>query len=158
MRKSKFRDVIDKMPRDMEKLKDCEAIAMYTKADRRALRSKLPASKGVYVLYEREAPMYVGRSDKLADRLLEHSRPSGGSETATFAFNIAKEEFRDAASMSRKDLENNKDFQRHYIAAKERVRKMEVRAVEVAGPIEQTILEVYAHMELGTPFNSFENH
>ena len=93
----------------------------------------------------------------------------GSPETLNQSMRLAKDQGRIAvfglppnmemaASMSRKDLENNKDFQRHYIAAKERVRKMEVRVVEVAGPIEQTILEVYAHIELGTPFNSFENH
>ena len=32
------------------------------------------------------------------------------------------------------------------------------RSDKLADPIEQTILEVYAHMELDTPFNSFENH
>ena len=157
-REPTFQDVIDKMPRYMGELQDCEAIGMYTMADRRALRRKLPASKGVYVLYEREKPMYVGRSDNLADRLLEHSRPSGDSETATFAFNIAKEDFLGSASMSRKDLQRTKGFQPTFDAAKERVRKMQVRVVDVEDPIEQTILEVYAHLALDTPFNSFENH
>ena len=35
---------------------------------------------------------------------------------------------------------------------------MKVRVVEIEDPIDQTIFEVYAHMELGTKFNSFENH
>ena len=35
---------------------------------------------------------------------------------------------------------------------------MEVCVVGVADPIEQTIFEVYAHLELQSPFNSFENH
>ncbi len=155
---STFQDVIDKMPRYMGELEDCEAIGMYTMADQRALRRKLPASKGVYVLYEREQPMYVGRSDNLADRLLEHGRPSGDSETATFAFNIAKEDFPDPASMSRKELQRTKEFRPLFDAAKERVRKMQVRVVDVKDPIEQTILEAYAHLALDTPFNSFENH
>ena len=142
----------------LSKLKECKAIGMYTMFDRRALRRKLPASKGVYVLYERGRPMYVGRSDKLADRLLEHGRPSGDSETATFAFNLAKDNFRDSASMSRKDLQRVEDFRLLFDDAKERVRKMEVRVVGVGDPIEQTILEVYLHLALDTPFNSFENH
>ena len=33
--------------------------------------------------------MYVGRSDRLADRLLEHGQPANGPESATFAFNLA---------------------------------------------------------------------
>ena len=155
---SRFQKVIDKLSGYMDKLEDCEAIGMYTMAERRALRRKLPAGKGVYVLYERGQPMYVGRSDNLADRLLEHGQPSGDSETATFAFNIAKEDFPDTASMSRKDLQRTKAFRPLFDAAKERVRKMQVRVVDVEDPIEQTILEVYAHLELDTPFNSFENH
>ena len=157
--KSRFQDVIDKMPEYMEKLTGCEAISMNTEADRLALRRKVP-TRGIYVLYKHGKPMYVGRSDKLADRLLEHGRPSGGSETATFAFNIAKEWFPGSGSMSRKDLQKIDEFNRRFDTAKECVRKMDVRVVEVKDPIEQTILEVYAHLELETDprFNSFENH
>ena len=142
----------------MEKLRESGAISIYSMADRRALRGKLAATKGIYVLYERGRPMYVGRSDNLADRLLEHSQPSGGSETATFAFNIAKQEFPGSSSMVRKDLVNHKVFQLLFDAAKERVRRMKVRVGSIVDPVEQTIFEVYAHLELQTPFNSFENH
>ena len=157
-RRSRFQEVMGKMSKYMEKLGECEAISMYNMAERRALRRKLPASKGIYVLYERGRPMYVGRSDNLADRLLEHGQPSGGSETATFAFNIAKQEFPGSTSMVRKNLQKDKQFQLLFDAAKERVRKMEVCVVGVADPIEQTIFEVYTHLELQTPYNSFENH
>ena len=155
---SRFQDVMAKMPMYMEKLGESEAISMYSMADRRVLRRKLPASEGIYVLYERGWPMYVGRSDNLADRLLEHGQPSGDSETATFAFNIAKQEFPRSTSMMRKDLQKDQEFQLLFDAAKERVRRMAVRVVGVVDPIEQTIFEVYAHLELQTPFNSFENH
>ena len=158
LRKSRFSDVMCRMPMYMEKLRESGAISMYDMADRRALRGKLAATKGIYVLYERGRPMYVGRSDNLADRLLKHSQPSGGSETATFAFNIAKREFPGSTSMVRKDLQKDKEFQLLFDAAKGRVMKMEVRVVGIADPIEQTIFEVYAHLELQTPFNSFENH
>ncbi len=131
---------------------------MYTDSQRRALRHRLPATKGVYVLYEEDKPMYVGRSDNLATRLLEHGRPSGHSETASFAFNMAKEQFSSPESTTRRELQRTEGFQSHFDDAKEQVRKMGVRVVGVTDPIEQTILEVYAHMELDTPYNSFENH
>ena len=102
--------------------------------------------------------MYAGRSDNLADRLLEHGRPSGDSETATFAFNIAKEQFPSPRSMSRDDLQSDKEFQPLFKTAKDRVSRMKVRVVGVTDPIEQTIFEVFAHMELDTSFNCFENH
>ena len=60
-----FQDVVKKMPVYMGELKNCEAISMNTRVERRALSSKLPAREGVYVLYERGRPMYVGRSDNL---------------------------------------------------------------------------------------------
>ena len=156
--KAGFQAVIDMMPKYMQELVGCEAIGMDTRADRRTLRHKLPASEGIYVLYEHGEPMYVGRSDNLANRLLEHGQLSGNSETATFAFNIAKEEFPASASMSRKGLQRDTEFRRRFDAAKERVRKMDVHVVGVQDPIEQTIFEVYAHLELDTRYNSFENH
>ena len=155
---TRFQDVLDKMPKYMQELTGCEGISMDTRAERRALRNTLPASKGVYVLYEHGRPMYVGRSDKLADRLLEHGQPSGESETATFAFNIAKEGFPGSASMSRKGLQKVAQFKILFTAAKDQVRKMEVRVVGIQDPIEQAIFEIYAHMKLDTRYNSFENH
>ena len=156
-RKSRFHEVMVKMPMYMEKLGESGAMSMYNMADRRARRRKLPAGKGIYVLYERGRPMYVGPSDNLADRLLEHGQPSGDSETAAFALNVAKQEFPGSTSMLRKDLQKDKDFQLLIDAAKERVRRIEVRVVGVVDPIEQTLFEVYAHLEPRTPFNSFEN-
>ena len=35
---------------------------------------------------------------------------------------------------------------------------MEIRAIKVADPIEQTIFEVYAALALGTAYNDFDTH
>ena len=155
---TRFEEVIDKMCKYMKKLEACEKMGMETTAERRALREKLPARKGVYALYEQGKPMYVGRSDKLADRLLQHGQPRGGSETASFAFNMAKCEFKECQPLSRKQLQKDARFMVLFTAAKDRVRKMEVRVVGIENDIEQTIFEVYAHLELRTQYNSFENH
>ena len=48
--------------------------------------------RGIYVLYENRSPIYVGRSNRVRNRLLEHSRPSSTHNSAPFAFNLAKEE------------------------------------------------------------------
>ena len=149
-------------------LEACPSIGMSTGAERRFLRQRLPGNEGIYVLYEDNLPIYVGRSDRLADRLLEHSRPSSGSESASFAFNLAKKKFREnnsgreleTDSMSRKDFAKDPTFKPLFAAAKKRVSEMQVRVVEVTDPIEQSLLEVYAHLDLGTDpeLNSFENH
>ena len=68
---------------------------------------------GVYVLYENDKPIYVGRSNRLKSRLLGHSRPSSGHNSATFAFNLAKEEAASEGidiSRTRKQLEEDPDF------------------------------------------------
>ena len=56
------------------------------------------------------------------------------------------------------ELEENSLFQGYFRKAKERVSRMEVQYVEVADPIEQTLLEVYAAESLETPYNSFKTH
>jgi hypothetical protein len=155
----RFKDVIDKMPNYMQQLGSCQVITI----DGRGRFSRsLPASEGIYVLYEDGKPMYVGRSDRLRARLHEHGRPSSSSESAPFAFNIAREPFRArrpaSDTMSRKDLTGDAEFARLFDTAKRRVREMGIRVVEIQDPIEQTIFEVYAHMKLDTTFNSFENH
>ena len=171
-----FDGIIDPMPDYLSKLENCPLIGMDTSKERRSLGKRLrnagivtydekgnpldPA--GIYVFYEDNKPQYVGRSDNLTARLLMHGRPSSGSEGATFAFILAKEacKITDSyhKSMSRPELEIDPDFKPLFDAAKERVRKMRVRAVGIQDPIEQTIFEVYAHLQLGTPHNSFENH
>ena len=183
MNVSKFQSVINKMPKYMRDLKACKPIAMHPDPDWVRMRPNLP-EKGIYALYEQGKPMYVGRSDRLPGRLLGHSQPGSASEKASFAFNIAVRDFaylrdgeisaeelpnlgRDGlelllnwinGSVSRSDLSKNDKFIPYFKEAKQRVRKMKVRVVEIEDPIEQTIFEVYALMELGTKFNSFENH
>ena len=155
-----FSDVIGKMPGYLRELKSCPIIRMETRPERRDLGNKLPpGNAGIYVLYEDDKPIYVGRSDRLKERLLEHGQPSGWSESATFAFILAKEKFgKAAASLTRKELQENSDFRQLFTAAKLRVRKMGIRAVGIQDPIEQTLFEVYAHLNLKTEHNSFENH
>lgn len=158
---SGFRALTDKLPKYMEELANCEVLGMDSDAERRTLRRKVlqqaPSGRGIYVLYQNHIPMYVGRSDDLASRLLAHGRRSGSSENSSFAFNLAKEGFPGSDGLTRRQLQRADDFKRLFSAAKEQVRRMNVRVVEVTDPIEQTVLEVYAHLELNT-FNSFENH
>ena len=176
-----FEDVASKMPTYLKRLEACPLIGMDTRKERIALGKNLfakarvsthnrdgkPTEPGIYVLYEDSAPMYVGRSDHLKDRLLNHGRPSSGSESASFAFILAKEDFEaaqlkalwpDGKPKSRKELQHAPSFKPLFDAAKERVTKMSIRAVGIQDPIEQTIFEVYAHLQLCTPYNDFNTH
>ena len=153
-----FREVIDRMPMYMKTLKAFEPISMDTIADRHTLGRRLPAREGVHALYENDRAMYVGRSDNLKVRLLDHGLHKGGSETATFAFKIAREQFKNPDALTRRELVRDPDFKVLFREAATRVRQMKARVVGISDPIEQTIFEVYAAMELDTPYNSFENH
>src|SRR6056297_345488 len=56
--------------------------------------SKIPNVNGIYVFYENDKPIYVGRSNRkrLRKRLQEHARKSSNRNSATFAVLLAKEQ------------------------------------------------------------------
>jgi len=118
--------------------------------------------KGVYVFYEGEKPMYVGRTNSMSRRLQRHGNPSSGHNSATFAFIIAKREAVKRGMnvrMSRSQLEVARAFTKLYLKAKTRVAKMPVRVIEINDPIVQTLFEVYVAMCLDTKeYNNFDTH
>ena len=153
-----FDDVVCKMPEYLQTLKSRE----FAPDIDGNLPLGLPNVPGIYCFYENGNPLYVGRSQTVRNRVLEHRRPSGDHYTSSFAFNIAKKDFGldRAGKMERQELQNDPEFETLFADAKKRVRKMSVRFVEIHNPIEQTVFEVCAHMELGTPeeFNNFNTH
>ena len=58
--------------------------------------------------------------------------------------------------LSRAKLENEHKVE--FKELKERVRSMDVRAVEVQDSATQTVFEVYASLFLKTPYNKFDTH
>ena len=118
--------------------------------------------RGAYVFYEHEVPIYVGRSNRVKERLLEHGRPSSRHNSATFAFKFAFAAAADAGipteAATRTMLEIDPLFRDLYDQAKSRVAAMKMRVIEINDPIEQTIFEVYAALALHTAYNDFENH
>ena len=123
----------------------------------------IPA-KGLYVFYENNKPIYVGISGKnrMKKRIMGHGRKSGGHNSATFAFNIAK---KDAEKIGinikekRYNLERIPEFANLYTLAKERVSKMKVRVIEINDPNFRALFEIYAALVLNTTeYNSFETH
>lgn len=148
--------------------------------DRGQLRY-VPA-RGIYVFYENCEPMYVGRSNRLKERILVHGRNSASYSSATFAFRLTLERLEIPSEhlhlrelrqnpkpvlqhlgiyhgyATRNELAANCWFNRAFGEQKERVRNMLVRVVEVEDPIEQTIFEVYAALALDTTrYNNFDN-
>ena len=94
--------------------------------------------KGIYVFYEHRVPMYVGRvgstsKQTMRDRIRQHTIPSAEHNQAVFAFRLLQERLGvttgHGAELSRPELA--KKYKVEFNRMKERVRNMEVRAVEI---------------------------
>ncbi len=150
---TRFQLIVDKMEPLLEQLKGSEI------RNRRNLKG-IPA-KGVYVFYEHGKPIYVGRSNRLRDRILEHSRPSSTQGSATFAFKLTQEELDipigHAAKDNRQQLEQDDVFDQEYSKQKKRVSDMPLRVVDIEDQATQMIFEAYAILALETThYNRFE--
>ena len=106
--------------------------------------------------------MYVGRTRDLRRRLGEHGRAGSSHYSASFAFLRARYAAEAAghtaslAGISRGELARHAVFGPLFGTEKATVASMTVRWVVVPDAVTQALLEVYAALELHTPFNSFE--
>jgi len=119
--------------------------------------------KGIYLFSENGNHLYVGRTNNIKKRIQNHCRLGASHNQATFAFRVARSDTNQhKASYKteglRKQLEDDPIFGPAFIKAKERIRNMELRFVEINDPVLQALFEIYASMILKTPFNDFENH
>jgi hypothetical protein len=101
-----FERVIEKMPELLNRLQSSPALS-------RDSLGGIP-QRGVYAFNENGASIYVGRSNRLRQRLLEHGRRSSLHNSATFAFILATYEARerglDFPPMPRTLLQNYPGF------------------------------------------------
>ncbi len=120
-------------------------------------------SRGIYLFTETGIHLYVGRTNRMRQRLREHCRASSTHNSAPFAFLLAREATGQTVATyqvrgSRAQLEQDPVFRQAFTAAKARVSNMDVRVVEEGDPLRQALLEMYVSIALQTPHNSFENH
>jgi hypothetical protein len=119
---------------------------------------------GIYLLTDTGRHLYVGRSNDIRARIGRHCLPGATDNMATFAFRLARESTGNTVATyrkgdgSRKWLMADPAFRNAFDAAKVRIRGMELRYVEEADAVRQTLLEVYVAVVLGTPYNDFNNH
>lgn len=121
-----FQNLVKQLPHKLESLVDSELRPWND-------LGSLP-QKGIYVFCENNLPIYVGRTNRMRNRLKEHGRQSSGHNKAPFAFNIAKKEAIRLGlnvGLSRSDLENNPDFVPLFQTAKQRVSEMSVRVISI---------------------------
>jgi predicted GIY-YIG superfamily endonuclease len=122
--------------------------------------------RGIYVFYEKGRPIYVGRSRNLKQRFRQHKQQSSDHHSATFAFMIALQDAekagiemkKDGKKMTRDVLQKDPAFRKIFSDAKRRVAGMQVQVISIDDPIEQTLFEVYAALELNTEYNHWDTH
>ena len=152
--KGKFSEYIQRMPILLNELKGKPLL------NRNELKD-IPR-QGVYVFYESRKALYAGRSNRMKERIQEHSRQSSDNYSATFALRLAKEEYGRnhviLKSVTNKDLLNISQFKSLFSKAKERVAGMEIRVLKSQDQVEQTLLEIYAALALNTRYNDFGTH
>jgi hypothetical protein len=127
-----------------------------------SLPRQLP-SRAIYLFSEAGVYLYVGRTNKLRERLRGHCIPGSTHYSATFAFRIARKatgmnRATYSPASSRAILVNDPVFGPAFTDAKRRVAEMDIRFVEETDPVKQALLEIYAATVLSTPYNDFENH
>ncbi len=140
-----FQSIVNKMPEFMK-------LILAKPFSNRDSLGKLPV-KGIYIFFENKEAVYVGRSNRLRKRLLEHSRQGSTHNSASFAFNLAKKEAEKLMiniDKKRSELEADGTFKDLFYNAKNRVSKMEIKVLEIENQIEQAIFEIYAAIELQT--------
>jgi hypothetical protein len=126
-------------------------------------RGTIPARPGLYLFSGvADKPIYVGQSRNIRARLAQHCRKNADHNSASFAYNIAKETAAKAgADLAgfRADLVARADFNERFLAAKRLVATMPVQFVIEEHADLRTVFEVYATYALGTQeYNTFETH
>lgn len=124
-------------------------------------RGNLPIYGGVYVFYKNSKPIYVGRADNIRKRIQWHTRKSSGSESASFAFNLAKNDYNKGEfKKTRKELMEIEEFIEIFENHKLNLHDCVFKCIKIENDIMQTMFEPYLAYKLGTyPVNNtFENH
>jgi predicted GIY-YIG superfamily endonuclease len=119
---------------------------------------KLDRSKdfaGCYVFLQQGQPIYVGISQGVIGRILDHLRGTD-HYTATLAYKTAFEE--QHHEMTRSEAMEDKCFMTAFDRAKQDLAEFDVAFIEIEDAVELYLFEVYAAMELRTKWNSFKTH
>ena len=151
-----FRLLIESLEPQLATLLRCKPVMV------NSLPKDIP-KKGIYLFSEGDTHLYVGRSNRIRERLRSHTQKSGDSYSSTLAFRMARHQTGTLKASymkkgSRRQLENRDDFKEAFVTAKKRLSKADIRFVAEDDPTRQAVLEIYVATSLKTPFNDFDNH
>lgn len=152
----RFRQMVESLHPSLERLMDMEPLRA-TAPDR-----KTTPKSGIYLFSEGEKHLYVGRSNRIAERYRLHCGAAAKENQASFAWKLTAEIMEHKATYrkgeGRKDKIIIPEFAEAFRAAKERIRGMDYRFVEETDQTRQALLEAYVCIALGTPYNDFDTH
>ena len=153
---SAFQKYLDKLHPSFERLVSMSPVNILH------LPTELP-KQCVYLFSEDGHHFYAGRSNNFRNRLGRHSTDGAQHNQAVFAFKLAREatgktEASYKPEGSRGSLVADPAFAQAFLVAKRRVRAMDLRYVEEADQLHQTLLEIYVSFVLQTPYNDFDTH
>ena len=115
---------------------------------------------GVYVFFDGDTPVHVGRTRNLGRRLRGHV--SNSHYSASFAFKCARRALNKVATYtpegSRAFLAKDEAFRPEFHRQVQRVKGLTVRFIEVTDPVHQYLLELYVCLELELPLDEFDTH
>jgi len=117
--------------------------------------------EGVYLFSKNGAHFYVGRSNNIPQRRRQHTQRGAQPSQAALARLIACEELNLPPSNYRKGAGarfSTHEFKLKFEKAKDRIQKMEFRAVDECDPTKQALLEIYCAITLKTHYNDFDVH
>lgn len=124
-------------------------------------RATTPKS-GIYLFSEGNTHLYVGRSNRIAERYRLHCGPAARENQASFAWKLTAEAMGFVATYrkgeGRKDKILIPTYANAFQRAKERIRAMDFRFVEETDQTRQALLEAYACIALNTKYNDFRTH
>lgn len=119
---------------------------------------KLKDIPGIYVFYEKGAPVYVGRTRKLRQRLRAHVSDSHNS--ASYALKRTRAAHGLAAtytkSMSRSVIANEEPYRQTFLKEIAKIGGMGIQFLEVQDPIEQYLLELLASLNFEVSLSGFD--
>ena len=154
-----FATAIDDIKSTFQRLVEMDPFCLSTRP------SPVPKGQaGVYILYESDRPLYVGRGRDLRKRLANHRSTS--VTAATLAVKMARIAAKTPTTYTPTHkaanlLKTNPAFKAEFERATTRIRAMQVRYVAIEDDVRQALLEIYAASTLSTltrcgGYNTFE--
>ena len=150
--RERFAAQIEKVEASFQRLMDTAPVRMDEH------RSSTPRKAGVYVISEQGHALYFGRTRDLRRRLTDHR--SSSVSKAALAVRMARCETGLRASYKREHsaphlYKTDEAFRAAFDSATERISAMRVQYVVEEDDVRQALLEIYAAVQLDTPYNSF---